>query len=121
MQAGNLRDRVAFGRLGIADGEGGNFRGGPFTPQFTFAAKIQPINGGEEVMAGRVQGTRTVLITVRSSSETRSITTDWSARNTRTGEMFNVVEAKDPDGTRHWVELLCQSGTAGGGVPGEQV
>jgi SPP1 family predicted phage head-tail adaptor len=120
MQAGDLRDRVSFGQLADAPGEGGNYRTGPFAPAFTLWANIRPLNGGEEVMAGRLTGFRTVLITVRSLLTTRKITTEWCARNERDGETFNILEVKDPDSRRQWLEILCRSGVAGGGVPGEQ-
>lgn len=120
MQAGDLRDRVSFGSLQPAGGEGGNFRAGPYIPEFTVWANIRPVNAGEEVMAGRVSGTRTILVTVRSLRRTRAITAEMCCRDERTQEAFDIVEAKDPDGRRQWVEILARSGTAGGGVAGEQ-
>lgn len=120
MQAGDLRDRVTFGQYSEADGTGGNFAAGPFEPQFSRSANVKPLNGGEEIMVGRLSGTRMILVTVRSDSDTRCVTQDWSAKLEATGELFSIVEAKDPDSKRHWVELLCRSGVAGGGLKGEQ-
>lgn len=120
MQSGELRDRVSFGKLSSADGAGGNFRAGPYEPQFTVWGNIKPLNGGEEVMAGRLTGYRTILVTVRSSSDTRCVTSEWCARNERTNETFDILEAKDPDSKRMWIEVLARSGVAGGGAPGEQ-
>jgi len=120
MQTGELRERFAFGELQKGDGAGGNTRTGPFEDQFEVWAKETPINVGEEVMAGRVQGVRTVLITVRYSTETRQITGDWCARNVNTKEQFAISEAKDPDGRKQWIEILARTNVAGGGVAGEQ-
>lgn len=111
---------MSFGALQTANGDGGNYRTGPYEPQFDPVwANIKSLNGGEEVMAGRLTGYRTVLITVRYSSNTASVTSEWSARNEHTGETFNVLEAKDPDSKRMWIEVLARYGVAGGGIPGE--
>ena len=112
IQAGDLRERVAFGRLGSADGEGGNYRGGVFAPQFEVAAHFKPLNGGEEVMAGRLAGRRSVVMTIRSSNQTRAITAAMNVQDLRTKEVFNVREIKDPDGKRAWLEVLAESGVA---------
>ena len=112
IQPGDLRERIAFGRLGSANGEGGNFRGGAFAPQFEVAAHFKPLNGGEEVMAGRLAGRRSVIVTIRSSKAAREIRTDWNMQDLRTKEVFAIREIKDPDGKRAWLEVLCESGVA---------
>lgn len=114
LQAGALRDRVTFAKFGQADGEGGNFRGGEPVEQCTLWAGILPLNGGEEVMAGRLQSRRTVLFTVRQGENAKAITTDWICWDVRKpSERFNIREVKPKDNGRAYFEILGESGAAG--------
>lgn len=107
--AGELRDRVTFEERIIESDEMGGTQG-TFSEQFTIAARIRYRFGGEQVMAARLAGRQPAIITVRQSSDTLRITTDWRARDIRTGDIFNVRSVADPDGKRHDLDLLCEKG-----------
>ena len=121
--AGQLFHHVALDRqVTGSDGAGGTVTG--WEEQFQCRAGYIHLKGGETVMAGRLEGTHTQIIRVRSSAGTRAITTDWRVRDMRDGEWENGV----PDGTwtgplfnirditpradRAFLDLLCQKGVA---------
>lgn len=82
-----------------------------FIEQFVVWSGIQAKFGGEAVLAARLTGTNTVLITVRQSSDTEQIKTDWRARNVHTGVIYNILSIVDPNDNGEFFEMLCQSGT----------
>lgn len=113
MQAGDLRNKIAFYRRIIIDDGYGNKTGGyPDKPTFILSGNVRPRLGGEAVLAGRLAGRNTVNITVRMSDAARSITSDWKATDLRSGTEYNIRSIIDPDGKRQWVELLCDEGVA---------
>lgn len=110
---GQLRERVTFQARSQVSDEYGNEVTGPWTDQFTVAANIAPARGREEVLAQRLQGIRPVEITVRWSSQTVQIQPDWRAVNARKpAEIYNIHDARDPDGKRAWNVLTCTLGVA---------
>lgn len=125
--AGDLRDRVGFYKRGTTgdpdaspptfdDGYGNTVGEFSATAEFSVAANIKPRLGGEAVLAGRLTGQNLVNITVRQSDDTSSITTDWRAKNERSGELYNIRSIIDPDENtaqhgRFW-EMLCEKGVA---------
>ena len=111
-QAAELDARVAFHRRATIDDGYGNVEGG-FDPNPAFpavAAQIRPKLGGEEVFAARLGGRNPVNIIVRKSNNTEQVTTDWAAKNTRSGEVYNIRSVIDPDGENRWLEMLCEQG-----------
>ncbi len=117
MQAGDLRSRVAFYQRVAADDGYGNTQGGfAADPEFTVAANLRPKLGGEAVLAGRLTGKNTVNITVRRSIATVLVTTDWIAKDARSGEIFNIRSIVDPgQGTAQagrYLEMLAEKGVA---------
>lgn len=109
--AGDLRHRIAFEKRETVADDYGNEEG-DFSEQFTVAAAVQAKFGGEAVTAARLTGQQPVTITVRQSSNTRQVTTDWRARDARSGTIYNIRSIADPDDGRAWLEMLCQSGAA---------
>lgn len=115
--AGELRERVGFyvRAGGDSSPDYGNPEGAYETePEFTCAAKIKPRLGGEDVFAARLAGRNFVNITVRRSSHTAEVTTDWRARNERTGRVYEIRSIIDPHGADsrrgRWIEFLCEEG-----------
>lgn len=110
MNAGRLNKRVAFERpLETSNGAGGTIEG--WAPEFTVWAVYRRLRGGETVQAARLAGSQPTVITVRSSVQARRVTTDWRARDERTGEVFNlraIVETDD----RSMLEITAESGVA---------
>lgn len=109
MQAGQLRDRVTFALRSSGTDEFGNGEG-DFADQFTVWARVQYLRGGEDVMAARLQGNQPVVITVRASTDTRRITTDWRATDERDATRVFNVRSASPGERRDSIDLLCQSG-----------
>lgn len=117
LQAGDLRSRVGFYAVVSADDGYGNLTSGFATdPSFIVAANIKPRLGGEQVLAGRLEGTNLVNITVRQSINTKTVTDAWRAKNERSGVIYNIRSIVDPyentgDGGA-WLEMLCEKGVA---------
>jgi hypothetical protein len=117
---GDLRYSVGFyqrGALSNSPPDYGNTEDNfPATANFIVPANITPKLGGEEVLAARLTGRGLVNIVVRQSSMTATITSDWRAKDERSGEIYNVRSVIDPDGgnTRHgfYFEILCEHGVA---------
>jgi len=108
--AGDLSERVALDAPTSADdGHGGVV--GAFETRFTVWAEYVRLRGGEAVIASRLEGRRPTVIRVRASADTRTITTDWRARDARTGEIFNL-RSVEPTSDRRFIDLLAESGVA---------
>jgi SPP1 family predicted phage head-tail adaptor len=112
LKAGALRDRVTFQKRTATDDGYGNPISGDFTNQFTVWADIQYRAGGEAVQSERLAGTQPVTIVVRSSSQTRLVTTAWRAVNARSGEIYNLQTAANMDGRGEAIEFMATSGEA---------
>lgn len=113
MQAGDLRERVGFYKRVEVDDGAGNDRGNySDSPEFILSANVKPKLGGESVLADRLTGTNLVNVTVRHSSKSLQVTTDWMAKNERSGETYNIRSIIDPTQKRQWVEMLCEKGVA---------
>lgn len=111
MTAAEMRERVTFqARQFESDGYGNTE--GDFADEFTVAARIRPRLGGEAVLAARLEGRKLVTITVRHSSDTEQITTDWRAKDARTNVLYNIRSIVNPDEHKHWLEILAEQGVA---------
>lgn len=115
MPAGQFRHRVAFDMRQDVNPDApldlGNSQS-DFVEQFIVAAAVQAKFGGETVMAERLTGNQPWTITVRQSALTRTIGTDWRARDTRNGTIWAIRSIVDPDDSREVFEILAQSGVA---------
>lgn len=111
MPAGKLRERVTFSQRAVTSDGYGN-ASGDWADEFTVSARIRPRLGGEEVMASRLQGRNLATITVRYSTDTAEITTDWRAVDARTGDIWNIRSIENPDERKRYLDLLCEKGVA---------
>ena len=110
MRAEDLRERWTFSRreAPVDDGYGNVF--GEFVDQFTVAVCLQPRIGGEEVFAARLEGRTLASVTIRYSPEAVGITSDWLAKDTRTGDVWNIrAPPINPDGKKQWLEMICEA------------
>jgi head-tail adaptor len=109
--AGDLVYRVAFDEKGghTSDGAGGTTKA--FAERFQCRAGFIHLRGGEAVQAARLGGQHPQVIRVRSSAQTREVTTDWRIRDVRTGEVFNVRDIT-LGLDRQFIDFLCQKGVA---------
>lgn len=112
--AGDLRHRLGFFRRPIvSDGHGNDEGEFPDAPEFECSGRVQIRFGGEAVLAARLQGQQVATITVRRSSATRAVTTDWRIKDMRDGTIWEIKSGPvDPDDSRQWLDFLCQSGVA---------
>lgn len=109
--AGDLVYRVAFDVKGgpVSDGAGGTAKA--FAEHFQCRAGFIHLRGGEAVQAARLEGQHPQVIRVRSSAQTRGVTTDWRIRDVRTGDVFNIRDIT-PGLDRQFIDFLCQKGVA---------
>ncbi|SKA31032.1 phage head closure protein [Consotaella salsifontis] len=109
--AGSLKERIAFDAPVMSRDEyGGTVIG--WEERTSCRAGLQYRNGGEQVMADRLSGTQTAVITVRRSSATAIITPQWRARDVRSGTIYNIREVRLPPDDPSVVEIMAQSGVA---------
>lgn len=115
MLAGKLKYRFAFDKRTepVDDGFGNVVNG--WAEQFKiWVGKKYIIGGGEKILAARLTGNQPVVITVRCSSLTDQITTDWRCRDLRSGETFNIRTITSADVREGYKDLLVESGVAEG-------
>lgn len=113
--AGRLRALLRCQRKGPAADEFGNPvpNGDDWKTYFHVRAGLVPRNGGEAVIAGRLQGRQPYIVTVRQNSNTRMITPEWRLVDDRDPKrVYAVRTVADPDGKRMWLELLVEHGVA---------
>lgn len=112
---GDLRSRVTFSKPDSVSDEYGNVTTG-WLDMFTVQAQITPRLGGEAVDAARLAGRQPVTMRVRSSTDTRTIRTDWRATDVRSGVAYNVRTIVDPMmGERQhgqFLDVLAEAGVA---------
>jgi len=117
MPAGELRQRLAFeARADLSvnspPGDGYGNMDGDWVVQCTVAAQVKPLKGGEDVMASRLAGRQPVVIRVRVSAATSLITTDWRARDTRAGTLYNITAIANMDERKRYFDILATAGVA---------
>ncbi len=108
-RAGALFYRVECQKRAPIDDGLGNQVSGDFATQFTVSAGYTHMRGGEGVVAARLQRKHPMIVTVRSSSQTRQITTDWRLVDKRTGEEMAIKDVT-PELNRQWISLLVEKG-----------
>ena len=84
---------------------------GEFQTQFTVRAAYRHLRGGETVIASRLESKHPVVITVRASSQTRQINSDWRLVDARDGTEWAVRDVT-PETDRQFITFLCESGVA---------
>jgi len=102
MQAGNLNRRLSFQQK-----DGKEWR----TIMRRWCSDLY-LRGGEAVIAGRLAGTNTVVITTWKDSETETVTGSWRIKDENTGEAFGIktwVISKD----RSQIDFTCESVQSG--------
>ena len=108
--AGMLRDRATFSRLDTTADAYGNESSGAFANLFTVWADLKLERGREQLAAGRLQGSTAGILTVRSSSNTRSVTTEDKV--TIGTVAYNIRSNVPRDRNGFWLEMVVESGVA---------
>ena len=111
--AGALSEIVAFESRAVIDDGYGNEVSGEWTERFRANARIQPIKGGDAIIADRLQGTQPVVIRVRYEPQTIGANTDWQIRDLRAGVIYQIKSSANMDEKRRYIEFLAVSGVAG--------
>ena len=112
MATQRMRERVAFQARTKASDGAGNTVGAWNTaaPICTVSARLRPINGREEVMAQKLQGTLNFELLVRYSSQTAAVTPSCRAVNARTGETYDIRTIQNPDERNAWLSMIVTGG-----------
>lgn len=77
--------------------------------QFAARAHFLFLRAGETVQAGRLAGRQTVIATIRVSSASSEITSEWRMRDTRNAVEY-AVRGKTLTADRRFYEILAESG-----------
>jgi head-tail adaptor len=110
--AGQLRERVRFSKRTVDIDQYGNEEGAwTAGPPFTVAARIMSLRGSEPVLAQRLQGVQPVIITIRKSSQTAALGTEWRAVDTRAGTIYNIITVTPAELKDH-LDLVAHAGVA---------
>ncbi len=110
--AGDLYHSYAFDKR-IKTKRGDGVEVGDWVQQFDCRAGVINLRGGESVLAGRLQGQHSQIVFIRASEVAKEATTEWQARDLRTGVAYNIREITRSD-DRMWLDFLCQSGVVTG-------
>lgn len=113
MSSGSLRKRIAFDRRAQADDAYGNVEGA-WEQQCILWARVTPLKGTETVVAERLQGSQPVVIRVRFSRQAAAISHGWRARDSHSGQTYNITAAANMDERRQFIDLLAVAGGADG-------
>lgn len=105
--AGDLREKVSFLKE-VSTPDGGGGYTSEYVEQFTCRAAIKVLKASETVLAGRLQGTQTLVVTLRYQSALADVDGTWRLRNARTGNDYNI-RAVTPDVRKQWCDVLCET------------
>jgi head-tail adaptor len=75
-----------------------------------FSARLRPINGKEEVLAGKLAGIQPYEIVVRYCRDTAGITPEDRAIDCRSGQRFDLAAIQNTDERRMWLSILAKAG-----------
>jgi SPP1 family predicted phage head-tail adaptor len=108
MNAGELREKIQLlKQVSVPDGGGGSIISWEVQAEAIRAA-IKVLKAGENVLAGRLQGTQTLVCTLRHQEALDDVDGTWRLRNVRTGSDYNI-RAVTPDVRKLWVDVLCEA------------
>ncbi|WP_336747763.1 head-tail adaptor protein [Aureimonas altamirensis] len=108
--AEQLFERVAWSARIEEDDGYGNTQS-DWQDQFETRAAFTYLRGSESVIAARLEGRQPIIVRVRSSSDTRKITTDWQMRDVRAGTI-HAVRSIIPTEDRMWIDITTETGVA---------
>jgi len=112
MPAGLMRRLVAWEKREEVDDGYGNTQGA-FVEIFRGHAERTPLKGGESVLSARLQGTQPYVLRIRQSALSRTVTTDWQARDVRSGQIMQVKSIADPTDRGAYLDIMVTEGVGG--------
>lgn len=110
--AGTLNKRIAFDKRPDTANDGYGNTQGDWEEQFWVWSSKRYLLGGEDVMAARLSGSQPLLLTVRSSSNTRQIAESWRCRDLASEEIFNIRSVTPAQDRNGFIDILCEKGAA---------
>ncbi len=112
MDAGKLDHRATFERPVQSRDEDGQLIQG-WHDEATVWASVRYLRGGESVMAARMQSRTPAILTIRSSSTARRVTSEWRVQTrdrSGTERLFEVKEDPRPTEGGGFLEMLVEAG-----------
>lgn len=79
--------------------------------QFTTRAHYRHLRGGETVMAGRLAGKHSMIVTIAAFAGSRLVEADWRMRDVNSSVGYAVRDIT-PTEDRQFLEVLVESGVA---------
>lgn len=113
MPVGGLHENLSFQMREAQGDDGLGNTLSEWVEQFTTRAKRKFLQGGESVMAGRLQGKQPVIFTVRKSCQVDAVCPDWRIVDCRGGTVYNI-RAINEGYSRLYYDILAESGVADG-------
>lgn len=110
--AGPLREVLIAQRRVEQDDGYGNTQG-EWQEQARFSAAVEPRRGGEAVIAGRLQGTVTYIVTARYSAAAAAVAPDWRLVDARSGQVY-AIRTWVPRPRRDYIDGDVEIGVADG-------
>jgi head-tail adaptor len=110
--AGNLREVLIAQRREDIEDDYGNTQG-QWVEQCRFNASVEPRRGGEAVIAGRLQGTVTYIVTARYSAAAAAVAPDWRLVDARSGATY-AIRTWVPRPRRDYIDADVEIGVADG-------
>lgn len=106
MRAGDLTKRAALSEpVEAVDADGQIVQS--YALRATVWANVKPLRGGESVMQARMESRSPAIITVRASSQSRQITSEWRA--VIDGKTYHVREDPRETQDRAFLEFLAEA------------
>jgi head-tail adaptor len=110
--AGRMREKLLFQSPANIPDEYGNEQTA-WADEFTTAAELIPLKGGEPVLAARLTGVQPYIIRIRGSAAARGITTAWRAIDARNqNRIFNIRSVANTDQKNAWLDIMAEDGVA---------
>jgi head-tail adaptor len=111
-RAGAMREKIEFQVKITSPDEYGNEQT-EWQTQFTTAARLTPMKGGEPVIASRLAGVQPYIISIRSCVAARAVTTAWRAVDARNpSRIFNITSAANVDEKNAYIDMMATQGVA---------
>ena len=110
MSVGLARDFVTFEAFTEAsDGIGGTTRTWVAVEPLRISANVKTQRGKETIENGAIQNPQAIVLKVRSSSVTRTITE--AHRALINGQYYNIRSIENPDRRSRFIEMVLEKGT----------
>lgn len=103
---GQMRERVTLQQENsVSDGQGGKVLA--WAEVATFWARVEPVRGGEQLAAMRLEASQEYRVTIRQrTGVTAGMRLVWGTKN------LNIRTLTNPDERGRFLQLICTEGVA---------